>query len=100
MNYKKFDPFANLKLDPEEKEINDAIERGEYKQVKNMEAEKARITKIFQSAAKKDKRVSIRLNSRDLVAIRAKAAENMLPYQTLISTLLHRFALGKIRIEL
>ncbi len=65
-----------------------------------MEEEKKRITKIFQAAVKKDRRVSIRLNSQDLKIIQTKALKNRLPYQTLISTVLHHFAKGNIKIEL
>ena|SRR3989344_7655752 len=100
MKNKRQDPFKNLKLDPYEQEINAAIEKGEYKEVKNMEEEKKRITKVFQAAVKKDRRVNIRVNSDDLDMIRVKAAKNRLPYQTLISTVLHHFAEGNIKIEL
>ncbi len=100
MKNKRQNPFKNLKLDPYEQEINAAIEKGEYKEVKNMEEEKKRITKVFQAAVKKDRRVNIRVNSDDLDMIRVKAAKNRLPYQTLISTVLHHFAEGNIKIEL
>ena len=100
MKNKRQNPFKNLKLDPYEQEINAAIEKGEYKEVKNMEEEKKRITKVFQAAVKKDRRVNLRVNSQDLEMIQTKAAKNRLPYQTLISTVLHHFAEGNIKIEL
>ena len=97
---KNKNPFTGLKLDSEEQKIERAIVKGDYKPVESMQTEKMRITDIFKDAERKDKRVSIRLNSRDLEKIRAKARENFLPYQTLIASVLHNFAQGKIKIEL
>lgn len=103
MKKKRFNPFKNLKLDPYEQEIEDAIEPGEYKEVGDLKEEKKRFAAYARNTLaqmKKDKRVNIRVNKQDLERIQAKAADNGLRYQTLISTILHHFAEGKIRIEL
>lgn len=100
MKNKKFDPFKNLKLDSYEKEIEDAIDINNIVPVKNVEEEKKRYVKIFKEANRKDRHVSIRVNSQDLAKIQERAGNSGLPYQTLISTLLHQFASGKIRIIL
>jgi predicted DNA binding CopG/RHH family protein len=42
----------------------------------------------------KDKRITLRLSSFDLDAIQAKAIEEGIPYQTLISSILHKYAIG------
>ncbi|MBI3576926.1 hypothetical protein HY086_02735 [Candidatus Gottesmanbacteria bacterium] len=94
------DPFANMQLDSYEQKINDAIESGQVQEVQNMDQEKKRIVKIFREAARKDRRVSLRVNNRDLDAIQAKATENGLPYQTLIATILHQVAVGKVTVTL
>lgn len=94
------DPFKNLQLDPYEQELNDAIENGQVREVPDMEEEKKRIVSIFRDAARKDRRVSLRLNDRDLDAIQARAAANGLPYQTLIATILHQVATGKMTVTL
>ncbi|MBI5452849.1 antitoxin [Candidatus Gottesmanbacteria bacterium] len=103
MKNKKFDPFANLKLDPEEQELNDAIERGEFKVVPLSDAEKERYASYARytlALEKKEARVNIRLKRSDLDTIRQKANKNGLPYQTLINTILHQYAKGRIKIEL
>ena len=46
---------------------------------------------------KKDKRINIRMSSRDLDAIKQRALEEGIPYQTLISSILHKFASGSYR---
>ncbi len=46
---------------------------------------------------KKDKRVNIRISSRDLEAIQTRAVENGIPYQTLMASVLHRFVAGRLK---
>lgn len=100
MKKKMRDPFKNLQLDPYEQELNNAIESGQVREVPDMEEEKKRIVSIFRDAARKDRRVSLRLNDRDLDAIQERAAANGLPYQTLIATILHQVATGKVTVTL
>lgn len=82
-------------LDEEEKEILDSYERGEWKSVGN----KSRLAEL-QSYAKatlaKDKRITLRLSSLDLDAIQAKAIEEGIPYQTFISSILHKYITGRL----
>ena len=99
------DPFKNAQLDSYERKINDAIERGRVQEVTPRELQRLQLK--FQQAArytkelvKKDRRVSLRLNDRDLDAIQSKAAANGLPYQTLIATILHQVATGKVTVTL
>ena len=79
-----------------EQEILASFERGEWKPVRNQKGEIAR----FQAAAKatllKNKRVNIRLSSRDLEGLQAKAAEEGVPYQTLMASVLHKFVSGRL----
>ena len=43
-----------------------------------------------------DGRVNIRLSTRDLVLLRARALEEGIPYQTLIASVLHRYVSGRL----
>lgn len=78
-------------LNAEEKEILNAYETGELKSLRDS---KKRMTQ-YQQAAKytlqKSKSINIRLPERDLQHLKAIAAEKGLPYQTLISSLLHQY---------
>ena len=80
-----------VKLDKEEKEILESFEKEEWKPVKNKEKELSRYQKIANYTFKKDRRVNIRMSSKDLDALRKKALEEGIPYQTLISSILHKF---------
>ncbi|EKE00251.1 MAG: hypothetical protein ACD_22C00068G0001 [uncultured bacterium] len=89
-----------LKLDKEEKYILEKLEAGELEEVPNMQEEIARYREIFKQNFKKDTAVSIRLNSDDLRKIKSKAAISGLPYQTLLSTLIHHYVTDKIKLSI
>ncbi len=88
--------MKTIKLDQEEKEILEAYERGELKRVKNFSKEARLIQKAATKTLRKDCRVNIRMASRDLENIRARAVEEGIPYQTLISSILHKFVSGRV----
>jgi predicted DNA binding CopG/RHH family protein len=48
---------------------------------------------------KKEKRITIRISDHDLADLRNKAAEIGIPYQTLVTAVLHQFAKGKIQLS-
>lgn len=83
-----------IKLDKEEKEILETFESGEWKKVKNLKDEIEKHQKYARKTLKKDKRVNIRISSKDLEEIQALAAEHGIPYQTLMSSILHRYIHG------
>jgi predicted DNA binding CopG/RHH family protein len=85
-----------LKLDHEEKGILEAYERGELKTVKDFKKESKLIRQAAANTLRKDRRVNIRLANRDLEGIRAKAAEEGIPYQTLIASVIHKFVSGRL----
>ena len=81
------------KLSKEEKEILKDFEAGEFKSVLT-----PRRKKTLQAAAeetfKKDKRINIRISSRDLESLQRRALEEGIPYQTLVSSVLHKYVSG------
>lgn len=81
-------------LDEEEKDIVESYERGEWKAVDNEDEWKGVLKKSAANYLKKDSRVNIRIASSDLDRIKELAAYEGLPYQTLISSILHKFAAG------
>ena len=82
------------KYDEEELEILQAWEAGALKPVADM----AKLTKAHRAAAdatfKKDQRLNIRISSRDLKSLQARALEEGIPYQTFAASLLHKFVSG------
>ena len=86
----------DLKLDKEEQEIQKAYESGELESIPNLEEEIAFYTNAAKNALKKDKRINIRLTSRDLLELKLKAVEEGIPYQTLVSSILHKYVNGRL----
>ncbi len=84
------------KLDPEEKEILGAFEGGKLKRVKNQRQELARHRKAAMATFAKDSRINIRLSSKDLRALQKRALAAGMPYQTLVSSVLHKFVEGQM----
>ncbi len=79
-----------------EQEILASFERGEWGPVRNQKGEIARLTAAAGATLLKNKRVNIRISSQDLEGLQAKAAEEGVPYQTLMSSVLHKFVSGRL----
>ena len=86
-----------MKLTKEEKEILESVEKGEWQTVPNFKQEAKRYQEVARATLRKDKRVNIRMTERDLVHFQKKAMEEGLPYQTLISSVLHKYINGNLR---
>jgi len=80
-------------LTKEEQEILDAVENGEFKTVKNFEREKKRFQAIARNTLNKARNINIRLSERDLLKLKTKAIEEGIPYQTLASSILHKYVM-------
>jgi len=83
------------KLTKEEREILDSYERGEWVSVLGKD-EIERYRASAKTTFKKDKRVNIRISGKDLELIQERALIEGLPYQTLMSSVLHKFVNGNL----
>ncbi len=89
-------PYVNQVLDEEEQEIEDALAAGEYVPAADQEARLKEWKKAVESYKKK-KAVTVRLYVRTLERLKAKALEEGMPYQTLLSSVLHKYVTGQLR---
>lgn len=87
---------SKIKISKEEKEILKSFEDGEWESVKNLDVQISKYSSYARSTLKKDKRINIRLNEKDLEIIQNIAVDEGIPYQTLISSLIHKFVTGKL----
>lgn len=98
----KIDPFKDLRLDKEERLVEQALAKDEYVSSKNLQKRK----ELFKKAVadykelRRSKRITIRINKADLIRVKAKAKETNLPYQTLISALIHKYVEGETKVIL
>ena len=83
----------NDKLTAEEQEILDSYNKGEWVS-KNQDLDK------YKEAAKetfaKNRRINFRVSEKDFRGIQVKAREEGVPYQTLVSSVLHKYLTGKL----
>lgn len=84
------------KLDKYEKDILESYQNDEWVEVSDMKNEIKKHASYAKSTTRKDKRVNIRMSQRDLESLQRKALEEGIPYQTLISSLLHKFVNGRL----
>ena len=84
-----------MKLTRQEKNLLRSVERGEWKATTRKED-----LRKYQEAArhtpKKDARLNIRISTHDVEALRKTAVAEGLPYQTFVSSLLHKFVTGRL----
>mgnify|MGYP001228419284 CR=1 FL=1 len=84
------------RLDQYEKRILSAYERGALKSVVTSEASLRRYRDYARATLTKNRRVNIRLSTLDLADIQARAAEEGIPYQTLMASVLYKFVTGRL----
>jgi predicted DNA binding CopG/RHH family protein len=80
--------------DDEERNLIIAYENGEFRPVKDQVRAKQTAVEAARRYLRKDARINIRLSSADLEMLKRRAAEEGIPYQTLIASVLHKYVRG------
>ncbi|WP_298632531.1 hypothetical protein [uncultured Umboniibacter sp.] len=87
--------MKDLKLSSEEQILVEALEAGEFQS--KLSAERlADLEQAAENTFKKDKRINIRISSRDLQAIQSRSLQEGMPYQTLIASIIHKYVSGSL----
>ena len=84
------------KLTKEERELLKSFEDGEWVPVRQQQKRINELRDYAAATSKKDRRINVRISSKDLNAIQKKALEEGIPYQTLISSVLHKYVSGRL----
>jgi predicted DNA binding CopG/RHH family protein len=84
------------KLNPEDQEVLEAFDAGEFESDLKDER-RTQLARLAEETIKKDKRINIRISSRDLEALQRRAIEEGLPYQSLVSSVLHKYVSGSFK---
>ncbi len=88
--------MSKVKLSNEEKALLASVESGNFDSVLT-DARKKELEAAAAYTFKKDKRINIRISNRDLVAVKSRASEEGIPYQTLVSSIIHKYVSGSLR---
>ena len=83
-------------LDDEEKDILESYEPGEWVPVKNAKEEIKKLQQYAKNTLQKDKRINIRMSSKDLDQVEVLAVQEGIPYQTLVSSIIHKYVSGSL----
>jgi len=85
-----------FELDKNEKRILEDFEAGKLKRVSGAKKKAGQYRQYAKETLNKTRNINIRLSSKDLQKIKTRALEKGLPYQTLISSLLHQYSAGMV----
>lgn len=103
MNKKQSNKYLDeIPLDDYEKELKEFLDKGEFVSDPNFKENK----KMFEEAARNfvelenSKSITLRIKKKDLMKLKAKAARNNIPYQTLINLLINSYTDGKTKLTL
>lgn len=86
-------------FDAEEMAILNALQNDKLTKSIDADEEIALARKAAKEYLSKSKNITIRLSVGDVTTIKNRAQETGIPYQTIISSLVHQYATGKIRLE-
>jgi predicted DNA binding CopG/RHH family protein len=84
-------------FDEDEREIIEAVDRGEFKRVPNFETRKKELEQMAREDLTTKQAISVRIQRGDLSRIKRLAQKDGIPYQTLISSIVHRYAEGTLK---
>ncbi len=84
-----------LKLDKEEQVLLESYEKGEWKTDKSLKARVRELRASAKATLNKTKNINIRLSEYTMYKLKAAALRQGMPYQTLVASVLHRYATGQ-----
>ncbi|HEX2788550.1 MAG TPA: antitoxin [Ignavibacteria bacterium] len=79
-----------------EDELLKSYEEDEWKSVKNLKERKSVYKQYAKNTFLKNKRINIRISEKDLISLKVKSLEEGIPYQSLITTVIHKYLKGKL----
>ena len=82
-----------------DRDLLESFEAGEWRSVPDREAELSRYRGYAKATFQKDRRINIRISSKDLEALQKRALREGIPYQTLASSVLHKYVSGSLSDE-
>lgn len=88
--------MSDLKLQPDELELLASFENEEWQSVKNIQEQAAQYQAYARATFRKVKRINIRISEKDLLDLQKRALREGIPYQTLISSVLHKYVSGTL----
>ena len=86
----------NRRMDAEEQDILDRFERGELRPSPDAADEITVAREAARNTFNKTRRVNLRMTERDFLLAHSRAREEGVPYQTLLSSVIHKYLSGRL----
>ncbi len=83
-------------FDKEEQKLMESIEKEEWVSVDNLDAEIKKARETAGATFTKSERMNIRISPKDLNGLKVRAMEEGMPYQTLVSSVIHKYISGRL----
>lgn len=80
----------------QEQTLMKSIENEKWVSVDNIEEEIKKARKVARATMIKSERMNIRISPRDLNGLKTRAFEEGIPYQTLVSSIIHKYLSGEL----
>jgi predicted DNA binding CopG/RHH family protein len=87
-----------MKKDKYESDIEKSFENGEWRSINDLEKRKRDYKRYALNTSARNKRISVQLSEKDLNSLKAKSLEEGIPFQVMVSGIIHKFLNGKIKI--
>ena len=103
MKRKQYNNYKDeIPLDDYEKELKEFLDKGKFVNAKNFNKNKSSLVEDAKRYLERNesKSITLRIKKKDLIKLRAKAARNNIPYQTLIGVLINSYTEGKTKLTL
>jgi predicted DNA binding CopG/RHH family protein len=84
----------STKLTKEDKEVLESFENEEWTPVADLSNRKELLIEAAKNTVRKDRRLNIRISERDLLELQKRAVREGLPYQTFVSSIIHKYVNG------
>jgi len=84
-------------LDKKEEEVLQDFEKGKFKSVSSLKSAKDKYREYSRATLNKTRNINIRLSDKDLQKIKVRAAVQGIPYQTLVTSVIHQYANSKAK---
>jgi predicted DNA binding CopG/RHH family protein len=86
----------SVAYDKEEEKLMASVENEEWISVDNLEEEIEKAQAVARATFKKSERMNIRISQKDLNGLKVRAMEEGIPYQTLVSSIIHKYLSGRL----
>lgn len=80
----------------EEKELIASVENDEWTPVSDLDSFKKKLMRAAAETAAKDCQINVMVSKRDAEVLKTKALEEGIPWQTLVTSILHKYVTGRI----